>query len=244
MIVLPIDMKALAAEFPRDAVSWRAQTLSKAGDKALALAYIDARDVMRRLDEVCGPENWEDHYEETARGRVIATIRIRIGDGWVSKSDGAGDTAVEAEKGGISDAFKRAAVKWGIGRYLYDLPAPWVPCDTYEAGGKKHWSKWTADPWTCVRGIAPAPDEKPKAESRETFDRLSKANRACADLDAFNKLWGHEATRKAFASLPADWKRRLDDERRDKEAELHERAGIQGDGYIPPQFDTMKAAAE
>ena len=27
----------------------------------------------------------------------------------------------EGEKGEFSDAFKRAAVKWGVGRFLYDL---------------------------------------------------------------------------------------------------------------------------
>ena len=34
---------------------------------------------------------------------------------------------MEAEKGRISDAFKRAAVHWGVGRYLYNLPNVWVP---------------------------------------------------------------------------------------------------------------------
>jgi hypothetical protein len=33
---------------------------------------------------------------------------------------------MEAEKGALSDAFKRAAVRWGIGRYLYDTDSPWV----------------------------------------------------------------------------------------------------------------------
>ena len=42
------------------------------------------------------------------------------------KADGAGDTAVEADKGALSDAFKRAAVRWGVGRYLYGMPSPWV----------------------------------------------------------------------------------------------------------------------
>jgi len=137
------DAAALAAPFPADAVSWRAQTLNQAGNSAMALAYIDARDVMRRLDEVCGPENWSDSYAETAKGRVIGTIAIRIGDAWVSKADGAGDTDVEGAKGGLSDAFKRAAVKWGVGRYLYDLDAVWAECETYERNGKKHWKKWT-----------------------------------------------------------------------------------------------------
>ena len=42
------------------------------------------------------------------------------------KADGAGQTDMEAEKGALSDALKRAAVRWGIGRYLYDLKAPWI----------------------------------------------------------------------------------------------------------------------
>ncbi|HEX8414270.1 MAG TPA: Rad52/Rad22 family DNA repair protein, partial [Sphingomicrobium sp.] len=102
----------LAAEFPRDAVHWRAQTVTKAGDKALALAYLDARDVMDRLDAVCTPAGWRNIVVETPKGRLIATIEIKFGDEWIGKTDGAGDTAVEGEKGGISDALKRAAVLW------------------------------------------------------------------------------------------------------------------------------------
>lgn len=148
---------ALRAEFPRDAVSWRAQSMKADGTSAMALAYIDARDVMNRLDEVCGPSGWQDRYEfHGARTVCYLSIRDQMGD-WITKADGAGDTDVEAEKGGISDAFKRAAVKWGIGRYLYDLDAPWVPCESYERGGKKYWKRWTADPWSKIRSTPSAP---------------------------------------------------------------------------------------
>ena len=118
-----MNIQNLKNEFPRESVSWRAQTLTQKGDKALALAYIDARDVMDRLDDVCGPNNWQTEYFETAKGRVICSLSIFICDRWITKADGAGDTDVEGDKGGISDAFKRAAVHWGIGRYLYDLPS-------------------------------------------------------------------------------------------------------------------------
>ena len=149
---------ALKAEFPREAISWRAQSLNKEGTSAMALAYIDARDVMNRLDEVCGPGGWQDRYEFHG-SRTICYLSIMSPDGlWIVKADGAGDTDVEAEKGGISDAFKRAAVKWGIGRYLYDLPAPWVDCESYERGGKRYWKSWKQDPWSKVRTpSAPAP---------------------------------------------------------------------------------------
>lgn len=130
----------LAAPFPPAQIHWRSQTLY--GSKALALAYLDARDVMDRLDAVCGPDGWQDYYDETPRGRVICRLSVRVGDEWIAKSDAAGDTAVEGEKGGVSDAFKRAAVKWGIGRYLYRTPTVWAPCEVKESGGKNYWKAW------------------------------------------------------------------------------------------------------
>jgi hypothetical protein len=124
--------RQLSEPFPPEAIHWRIGSKSKDGTKARLLAYLNARDVMDRLDEVVGPENWEDSYDETAK-RLLCTIRIAVHDGdfvsWVAKTDGAGDTNMEGEKGGISDAFKRAAVKWGIGRYLYSLDSPWVALD-------------------------------------------------------------------------------------------------------------------
>lgn len=148
----------LAAEFPREQVSWRAQNMNAEGTSALALAYIDARDVMERLDAVLGPDNWSDTYD-VHPNVTICSIAIRVAGQWVTKSDGAGDTDVEAEKGRISDAFKRAAVKWGIGRYLYAMPTTWVPCDSYarKSDGKLVWKKWTANPWDHVRTTDKAP---------------------------------------------------------------------------------------
>lgn len=121
-----IDFAKLSAPFPPSAISWRVGATNADKTKGLALAYIDARDVMNRLDEVCGPASWQDEYIETPKGRVLCRIGIRCDDVWVWKGDGAGDSDVEAEKGAISDALKRAAVKWGVGRYLYDMPATWV----------------------------------------------------------------------------------------------------------------------
>lgn len=117
--------------FHVDAVHWRVGATNKAKTKGIALAYIDARDVMLRLDKVVGFENWQDEYIETPSGRLICRLSLRIGNEWVTKSDGAGETQVEGDKGAISDAFKRAAVKWGCGRYLYKLPNVWVDIDEY-----------------------------------------------------------------------------------------------------------------
>lgn len=191
-----MDIKKLHDHFPKDAVSWRAQKMTKDGKKALALAYIDARDVMDRLDEVVGPENWQSAYTETATGRVICTLSIRIDEEWVSKSDGSGSTDIEAEKGGISGALKRAAVSWGIGRYLYEMPNVWAPCESYMQGGKPRWSKWIGDPWDHVRG-GPVPrsevektDDDLDAEAEATAQKIVASNiklentTTAAELDA------------------------------------------------------------
>ena len=53
------DLQMLASPFPKEDVHWRAQTVTRDGSKALALAYLDARDVMVRLDEVCGADGWQ-----------------------------------------------------------------------------------------------------------------------------------------------------------------------------------------
>lgn len=120
---------ALAAPFPIHQVKWRLGRTNADKTSGLALAYIDARDVMNRLDDVLGPECWQTDFKEVA-GRVICMLSVRFGDSpiWVRKSDGAGDTAgYEVEKAALSDAFKRSAVHFGIGRYLYAVETTWVP---------------------------------------------------------------------------------------------------------------------
>ena len=127
---------AFLCPFKDSDISWRVGSTNKKkcadgkATKGIPLAYIDARDVMKRLDDVVGMANWMDDYKEV-KGRIICTLSIKTSDGWVSKCDGAGDTETEGEKGGISDAFKRAAVKYGIGRYLYSMPNVWVELDDW-----------------------------------------------------------------------------------------------------------------
>lgn len=116
----------LSKPFEPSAVSWRVGSTNKDKTSGLPLAYIDARDVMERLDGVLGIFGWQDEYTETASGRIMCTISVWDGEKWIAKTDGAGNTDYEGEKGAISDAFKRAAVKFGIGRYLYGVKAPWV----------------------------------------------------------------------------------------------------------------------
>ena len=117
-------LKALSAPFDPARVSWRVGATTQAKDKGMALAYVDSRDVQDRFDQVCGM-NWQCRYSHTA-AKTVCDIGVLFGDTWIWRADGAGDTDVEQEKGALSDAFKRAAVKFGVGRYLYDIESPWV----------------------------------------------------------------------------------------------------------------------
>ena len=114
----PDLVAALAAPFRDDEVKTRQ------GGGGRQLAYITARTAMNRLDEVLGPENWWDSYRETKDGLTCRlTIRLPEDGQEYSKEDGGGFADMpdedDAEKSGYSSAFKRAAVKFGVGRYLY-----------------------------------------------------------------------------------------------------------------------------
>lgn len=115
----------LTAPFTFDEINWRVGPVTKDKTKTKPLAYMDARNVMDRLDSVLGPENWQNRYFDAGRG-AVCELSIRIDGEWITKADGAGETQIEADKGAFSDAFKRAAVRFGIGRYLYDVDCPWV----------------------------------------------------------------------------------------------------------------------
>jgi hypothetical protein len=97
-----------------------------------AIAYIDNRAVQNRLDDVVGADKWKNEYAPGPDGGVLSGISIYLNGEWVTKWDGAENTKVEAVKGGLSDAMKRASVQWGIGRYLYKLES--IYCAVYSTG--------------------------------------------------------------------------------------------------------------
>ena len=112
-----IDLSGLSAEFE---FKWRVQSYSKFKKQAICVPYCDARQVADVLDRVCGIDGWQCKYEDIG-GNTYCHIGINIGGEWVWKSDCGKESSIEKEKGEASDAFKRAGVKWGIGRFLYSM---------------------------------------------------------------------------------------------------------------------------
>ncbi len=138
---------ALAAPFEPDEVKVRSQ----AGRN---LPYITARTIMNRLDDVLGPSNWWDDYQPLEHS-VICRLTVRLPDGTtLTKCDAGGYAGMadpgDDDKSGFADAFKRAAVKFGVGRYLY---RDGVPKFAREKAGARH-------------DLAPVPSPSPPAASK------------------------------------------------------------------------------
>ena len=123
--------QALSAPFEASEVKFKPAVVS--GNRALALAYVDARVIQDRLDDVLGVMGWQDSYKVLPDGSVMCRLRLKIGEQWITKVDVGGQSEQpdggDRTKAAFSDALKRAAVKFGIGRYLYRLPAQWVDYD-------------------------------------------------------------------------------------------------------------------
>ena len=109
-------------------IEWRIQQAGESNGKkwGMVLAYITNRAIMERLDNVFGVGGWQNEYQPMPDGGIICGIKAKVDDEWIVKYDGADKTAIEATKGGLSNAMKRAGVQWGIGRYLYRLDTIFV----------------------------------------------------------------------------------------------------------------------
>lgn len=172
-----IDWSALKRPFHPDELEWRVQSSGVKNGRpwARVLTYVTSRAIMDRLDEVVGPGNWRDEYGVGPGGGIMCGISISVDGEWITKYDGAENTDIEAIKGGFSGAFKRAAVKWGIGRYLYSLDATWADINPNGShsdkakgqDGKPMWFKW--DPpqlpaWALPEGVQQQRKPNPKPE--------------------------------------------------------------------------------
>lgn len=167
---------ALAEYFEESDIEWKPNKFSDRTKKAQMLAYVTNRAIMKRLDEVCGIANWKNEFQRWGEGGVLCGISIRLPNSveWITKWDGADESKIEETKGGLSGAMKRAAVQWGIGRYLYELGETWVPAQFPGQGESwKPYVDWKDYPklashWLPRRvesgaAVTPAASASPKA---------------------------------------------------------------------------------
>lgn len=145
----------LSEPFDPSVIKWKPQTVDYKGKTAMATAHADPRAYIDRLNDVVGPGNWEQKlsfsstpYTKVIRGKkaygdqpatqdrevsgtkVICACELTI-HGVTHTSSGDSDSSDEnASTSAEAQAFKRAAVSFGLGRYLYNLPAKQYPYDT------------------------------------------------------------------------------------------------------------------
>lgn len=204
--------RKLAEPFPPGEVQWRIEALSRDKKRALVVPYVDARTVLDRLDRVVGPEGWHDAYEVLADGeRVVrdergerrerlVEVKCRLTVLDVTKEDvGEGDSL----KAAFSDALKRAAVKFGVGRYLYRLEKQWVEYDA---------EKGRFTPPRLPESEEALEEEKPEAHRLidQLLDRLKEKGLGREAAKIINKYGGYgktpEETRRLYGELRALYK--------------------------------------
>ena len=206
-----MDLSKLKDCFEPNDIEWRLQQCGKGSNGkiwGMALAYVTNRAIMNRLDEVCGPENWKNEYKAAPDGGILCGLSIKVGDEWVTKWDGAENTDIEAVKGGLSGAMKRAAVQWGIGRYLYKLEESWINANENGAyrgktkdGTTFKWDAPALPAWALPKGSKsetksethsePKPQKKPVVqftdEQKKEMSRWTDGTFSKDELDKFKK---------------------------------------------------------
>src|SRR6476659_7844652 len=127
---------ALSAPLPPGVISWRqdGRPVSRDGRHiARFVAYIEANTVRERLDSVV-PGEWDLTLEllppvaglddDANQGACSFKARLQI-LGVIREDVGTGKDYKQA----ATDAFKRAAVRFGIAHELYSYEQNWVPMD-------------------------------------------------------------------------------------------------------------------
>lgn len=193
-------MKKLQAPFPPEDIEWRVQSCGISNNKpwALVLAYVQARAIQRRLDDVFGWDGWADEYRAVGNN-MICRLGVKSDNGWIHKENGASETDIEAFKGGISGAFKRVAASgFGIGRYLYSLTEAYAECSLQKPNDMTGWEKAKTKDKTVVYWKIPQlpawalpegyryPQQPPRQPSQTASSAPPKADNSrtlCADCD-------------------------------------------------------------
>lgn len=213
-----IDYTALLKKIP---FRWRVQAFYPKDNptSCQCVAYVDSRDVMALLDEVCGPDGWQSDYKQV-KNSMYGGIAIRSESGeWVWKWDCGDETDIEGKKGEASDAFKRAAVKWGVGRFLYEMGlyklgaakgdrGPAFPTDS---NGKRIWdlTKFINE---SNKLSQPSPTPPPKAEGKPVSDSKEEQEKAWRAWRAYLNKGLHPDRCKSSAEIQkvrADLEKRL-----------------------------------
>lgn len=219
MNVLTKDLlDQLAEPFPAEIIEFKPGAITKDKTKALALAYVEVRHYIDRLNKVVGAD-WSDEYQFIVpSGELIScgltvcgVTRWDIGE----KNSADVNTATSA----LAQSFKRACVKFGLGRHLYAIESVWVAYD----GDRKQFTPQAVQQLKCLlSGDQPKPE--PTNGKKKTKEEVIAANRRLLitridDLndqlhtpDQLDPTWLKEATETELTAYGLGLRGRVDAE--------------------------------
>lgn len=162
---------------PMDQIKWRKQGNKPSNGEYQFVPYIDARHAAACLDEWVGPLGWKVEYGNPEKWETPGNspdewvlwcrLSVRRPDGeWVTKADVGKASNFEPEKGLVSDAMKRAAVAWGVGRNVYDIGIVWAKS---QGDAERKAAKMYGTPAPAPAPTPPAPSRAEGTEKREVF---------------------------------------------------------------------------
>lgn len=132
----------MSAPITPEEMEWKVQSKTLKNDKckSLYVCYFTRAVAIARLNEAFGL-NWSAsyttggfvHHKEYGDGTedvtyTECTIHVLTDNGLISRSDRASSSDVEPAKSGVSNSFKRAVSKYGMGLELYKYPKVYVEC--------------------------------------------------------------------------------------------------------------------
>lgn len=161
MTITPQEVEQLYAPFPLGVHSIREGHKTSTG-KIQWFVYLDRMAIQRRLDELF-PGEWEAIYLGNSTDDEVTTVYMSIvirglrrdfnGTGKPRRSKSSDEEGIDenSPKSAATDAFRRAASLWGLGAYMWEMPAiytasytpgKWDEKDAREKEAKQKFAAW------------------------------------------------------------------------------------------------------
>lgn len=135
------DLKVLKSAFPKNRLGVKVQVLNRDRTRAMLVLYLQHTDVQDRLEQVDPAWSCEVIHEERSGDTVYVRSRMTL-KGVTRENVGEGNDP----KAAYSDALKRCAMLFGVGRYLYDAPTVWASYDE----SKDRYRQWSAEDYEAA----------------------------------------------------------------------------------------------
>ena len=207
-----VDARFAQLEDPFDPseIKWRVTHATRDGSRGAVIAFADPRAYSDRLNQIFTPSGWTRTYEVSAvssvtrmkkdkliqTGKVLVTCTVTIA-GLGTHADSGEEWADEenAMTSALAQAFKRACVCFGLGRYLYNFAEMWVPLNEYRQPlNLPALPQWALP--TALRGQKQSNSRPSTALQRGPIDQ-----KATAKIEGFRRILGEPIYREILRRI-------------------------------------------